>query len=275
MLRFFRSIRQNLLNENKTAKYFKYAIGEFLLIVAGILVALQIQNWNEGRLDRLKEAEYMQNLLVEMQAAKEEFLEDRKRQEAVSNALESLLVQFENRSASDAEIIEWIQEFSIRIFAFIPPSSVLDDLTSSGNMQLFTSNELRYALNSYSQKKEQIRYADELRISRMYEQVRPFLNKHMNRFRETQRPGTVDQLLASQEFENLISEYSRSLTGAAYEVWTTQLGTTIDHIIALLEVGPRSQPWVLGGAKRNNFWTEGNEGNKGGRIEFRFLCYLL
>ena len=68
-------------------KYFKYAIGEFLLIVAGILVALQIQNWNEGRLDRLKEVEYLQNLLVEMQAAQEEFVEDRKRQEDVLSAL--------------------------------------------------------------------------------------------------------------------------------------------------------------------------------------------
>ena len=93
MLRFFRHIRQNLLlrrqdyggqvNENKTVKYFKYAIGEFLLIVAGILVALQIQNWNEGRLDRLKEVEYLQNLLVEMQAAQEEFVGDRERQEDI------------------------------------------------------------------------------------------------------------------------------------------------------------------------------------------------
>ena len=49
MLHFFRSIRQNLLNENKTVKYLKYAFGEFILVVLGILVALQINNWNEGR----------------------------------------------------------------------------------------------------------------------------------------------------------------------------------------------------------------------------------
>ena len=48
MLSFFRSIRRSLINEGKTVKYLKYAVGEFLLIVAGILVALQIQNWNEG-----------------------------------------------------------------------------------------------------------------------------------------------------------------------------------------------------------------------------------
>jgi len=49
MIKFFRKIRQNLLIENKTAKYFKYAIGEIILVVIGILIALQINNWNEAR----------------------------------------------------------------------------------------------------------------------------------------------------------------------------------------------------------------------------------
>jgi len=50
MIKFFRKIRQNLLMENKTGKYFKYAIGEIVLVVIGILIALQINNWNEKRL---------------------------------------------------------------------------------------------------------------------------------------------------------------------------------------------------------------------------------
>ncbi|MEY8022162.1 DUF6090 family protein [Muriicola sp. SD30] len=48
MIKFFRKIRQNLLLENKTGKYFKYAIGEIVLVVIGILIALQINNWNEN-----------------------------------------------------------------------------------------------------------------------------------------------------------------------------------------------------------------------------------
>ena len=47
MIKFFRKIRQNLLMENKTGKYFTYAIGEIVLVVIGILIALQINNWNE------------------------------------------------------------------------------------------------------------------------------------------------------------------------------------------------------------------------------------
>ena len=54
MIKFFRSIRQSLIMENKTAKYLKYAIGEIILVVIGILIALQINNWHQGEL-RLKQ----------------------------------------------------------------------------------------------------------------------------------------------------------------------------------------------------------------------------
>ncbi|WP_411767072.1 DUF6090 family protein [Winogradskyella sp. A3E31] len=47
MIKFFRHIRKNLLEQNKTGRYFKYAIGEIILVVIGILIALQINNWNE------------------------------------------------------------------------------------------------------------------------------------------------------------------------------------------------------------------------------------
>lgn len=46
MIKFFRKIRRQLLSENKFNRYFKYAIGEIILVVIGILIALQINNWN-------------------------------------------------------------------------------------------------------------------------------------------------------------------------------------------------------------------------------------
>jgi len=59
MIKFFRAIRQNLLNEGKTTKYFKYAIGEIVLVVIGILIALQINNWNQDRQVKQKEREML------------------------------------------------------------------------------------------------------------------------------------------------------------------------------------------------------------------------
>jgi len=49
MIKFFRKIRYNLMEQNKTGKYLKYAIGEIVLVVIGILIALSINNWNENR----------------------------------------------------------------------------------------------------------------------------------------------------------------------------------------------------------------------------------
>ena len=65
MIKFFRKIRYNLMSENKTAKYFKYAIGEIILVVIGILIALQINNWNEKQKDIEKEQQILLSLREE------------------------------------------------------------------------------------------------------------------------------------------------------------------------------------------------------------------
>ena len=55
MIKFFRKIRQRLLTENKFSKYLLYAIGEIILVVVGILIALSINNWNENQKERKSE----------------------------------------------------------------------------------------------------------------------------------------------------------------------------------------------------------------------------
>ena len=66
MIKFFRHLRQNLIMENKTSKYFKYAIGEIILVVIGILIALQINNWNENRINNIKLKSYLTEIVKDL-----------------------------------------------------------------------------------------------------------------------------------------------------------------------------------------------------------------
>jgi hypothetical protein len=68
MIKLFRNIRKNLLAEGKTTKYFKYAIGEIILVVIGILIALQINNWNEGRKENIHQRSVLSNLLQDLKS---------------------------------------------------------------------------------------------------------------------------------------------------------------------------------------------------------------
>jgi hypothetical protein len=62
MLKFFRKIRKNLLAEGKTAKYLTYAVGEIVLVVIGILIALSINNWNENRKDHIMSVQFLKGI---------------------------------------------------------------------------------------------------------------------------------------------------------------------------------------------------------------------
>jgi hypothetical protein len=63
MIHFFRKIRLDLVAKNKTGKYFKYAIGEIVLVVIGILIALSINNWNESQKNKQQERVILENIL--------------------------------------------------------------------------------------------------------------------------------------------------------------------------------------------------------------------
>lgn len=66
MLRFFSKIRYKLAAENKVGKYLRYAVGEILLVVIGILIALQINNWNEKRIQKIQGQSLMLELIDEI-----------------------------------------------------------------------------------------------------------------------------------------------------------------------------------------------------------------
>ena len=150
MIKFFRHIRKSLLMENKNSKYFKYAIGEIVLVVIGILIALQINNWNEERKTKIKE----QNLII---ALKHEFqlnlekitltIENNSNNIKGAEEFASILSPVET-NLTDAEIGKiWDKTFR-REAIFRPSLGVLNEAINSGNLSIIKNNELRNLLAS-------------------------------------------------------------------------------------------------------------------------------
>ena len=67
MFRLFRKIREEVLSGRKTGRYLSYAIGELILVVFGILIALQINNWNEERIEQRQIADYAHALIKDLE----------------------------------------------------------------------------------------------------------------------------------------------------------------------------------------------------------------
>src|SRR5210317_1476581 len=97
MINFFRKIRQQLLSQNKVSKYLLYAIGEIVLVVIGILIALQINNWNEERRDRIIEQKVLEGLAKNLEMNIERFEKRLNNIQMYSKSGEIILSIIENK----------------------------------------------------------------------------------------------------------------------------------------------------------------------------------
>ncbi len=146
MIKFFRKIRQQLLSEGKTGQYLKYAIGEIVLVVIGILIALQINNWNQGRLDEKRSLEYHQRLLEDMDRVIQRSITLKERSDKTLIAITNSVAVLENgsfenpnqRSDFDYALI-WFSRFNYQT----PDLSTLEEMKSNGDLNLIYNIKLR------------------------------------------------------------------------------------------------------------------------------------
>lgn len=153
MIKFFRQIRKSLLMENKTGKYLKYAIGEIILVVIGILIALQINNWNEVRKLNVEETKALENI-------QRDFVKNRELLNNVMNSTQNVFsagIEILNHTgekdkpSDEMKINTWLND----IFngePYYPQNGFLDDLLSSGKLGIFKNVELRNLLSSWKPK---------------------------------------------------------------------------------------------------------------------------
>jgi hypothetical protein len=146
MIKFFRKIRQNLLSEGKTGKYLKYAIGEIILVVIGILIALQINNWNINNQQEKLETKYLKEIRNNLKSDLPdinfniEFNESRLR----SN---EIVLQYLNREIDYSDSLKF--HFGNLIFTTrtLPNISAYESLKSRG-LEIITNDTLRQNITS-------------------------------------------------------------------------------------------------------------------------------
>jgi Family of unknown function (DUF6090) len=153
MLNFLRKLRHKEMNQSPNrppGRYLKYAIGEIFLVMIGILLAIQVSNWNQSRKDHQREAMYYCQLLedVEQDQLKMEVqLEVIQNRLASANALIAYLQQDEIDMAELALLIG--QSVASNDFKINVTTSTFEDIKSSGNIHLLRDLELKMNLIAY------------------------------------------------------------------------------------------------------------------------------
>jgi hypothetical protein len=136
------------LKENQLSRYTLYAIGEIFLVVIGILIALQINNWNEGRKNNVKMKEYASALISNIEkdsidvSGSLESLPERKKE------IKGYLEFIKTRNLLREELKDSLYAVIIRYVFLMPTTTAFEDLKSTGNFNLFSS-DLRDRLNDY------------------------------------------------------------------------------------------------------------------------------
>ena len=152
MIKFFRKIRYNLMSENKIGKYLKYAIGEIILVVIGILIALQINNWNENRKDQQVVKELYHNLISSLKTDSIAVVNidsliqcSLKRQELVlTSQPNELLIRYSNE-----ELKGIVRDIWRGVYSFYPQMGIYNQILSSNLMKLIPSKEIKDGLRKY------------------------------------------------------------------------------------------------------------------------------
>jgi uncharacterized membrane-anchored protein YhcB (DUF1043 family) len=144
MIKFFRKIRQKLFSENKFSKYLIYAIGEIILVVIGILIALSINTWNQNRLNSNKEYYYLSQLKVELKNQNQEVNKRLERVSSVMNIIDTLWSdlnkkgRFNPSAELNSNLNRLLSGTNLKLY-----TTTFDELISTGQLTLISSDSLR------------------------------------------------------------------------------------------------------------------------------------
>jgi hypothetical protein len=205
MIKFFRKIRQKMISENKFSKYLIYAIGEILLVVIGILIALQVNIWNNESANRDKEINLLTEMIRNLNLNINQFSNEIEKQKSIIQNIDVVMSQIKNNTPYHDSLgakytsFAWTEEFNFANSAF-------ETLKTTG-LDLITSDALREnIINLFNVK--YFRSYDVINKISMAEYAE--LSKLYIRHIEYNKQGNatindLDKLKNDREFTNMLS----------------------------------------------------------------------
>lgn len=191
MIKFFRNIRKKFASENKVAPYIRYAIGEIVLVVIGILIALQINNWNQSRLERIEE----KNILATLH---DEFLENKKMLDSATlvykNAMNSNIVIMNLIGKSVDELNTY--DLDSLFYEALPSSQIVfsnntvKNIVQTGKMDIIRNPQIIQLINKWDAATVMVKEREETLTAWINNQLFPLINDYVS-FKEIDNNGNM------------------------------------------------------------------------------------
>ena len=209
MIKFFRKIRFDLMEKNKTGKYLKYAIGEIVLVVIGILIAVSINNWNENRINSLSESLLLKEINTEFKFNKVELESTVRAYVRIRDQCNYLrksfpIVPSEIDKDSLSKALNRIRNLSSADLSM----GSISTLINTSSFEIISNTELRSLLIQWDDLISDYFEREEQAINYTRQTIIPYLAKRIPRpYIKAIDDDRVDlSFVSSIEFENLIND---------------------------------------------------------------------
>ena len=223
MIKFFRKIRQKLLSENKFSKYLIYAIGEIILVVIGILIALQINNANQDRIFRKEEIRILKSFKNEVKRNISLMNNTIKEKKNIIE-IDDYLLTFCGPNAkwdSKRNFDNLMQDVIISGWMYFPNDGTLTEVLNSGKLSVIKNDSLRNLISSLPSRISVTQEEEKNYRIDLHEYFLPFISKHFQirnstafrnyfNFTSTDLKKSIfdsnpEFILREKEFENILS----------------------------------------------------------------------
>ena len=216
MLTFLRKIRRSLIQSGSVRRYLLYALGEILLVMIGILLALQVNNWNEGRKNRIHENNAVEELYEELIQNLNYTKTELELTQLQNEALEQLLSKkgqesYDSQALMDSNLL--LTSLSFEVYS--PIINKTQEIASNGDFTFSRSGVLKNRLSSYLSQIYELQEFYQYNADTWKTVVRPYLIKNYSsrslvkhllpeNLHSTKFESSPDKILSDKEFDNIL-----------------------------------------------------------------------